>query len=681
MLVVLAGLVARPADARIVRFEVTHVEEVGGAVSGGVGTYERLTGRAWGEVDPVHPLNAVIQDVELAPRNARGRVEYATDVEILKPTSRARGNGVLFFNVVNRGNRGGAASEGFMMREGYTVVWFGWQGDVLPGNNRLTMQVPVARYPDQTPITGVVRSEIVVPVPMSTVNLSTGYFTQLSHASYPTVSIDNRTPLADGFVPTLTVRDHEQEARRPIPNTEWSFGTCREGSAPQPGDTRICYPSGFQPGHLYELIYRARDPLVLGLGFAVMRDLAAFLKHEPHDANGTANPIYRPGARAIVQGTSQSGRIIRTFLHLGFNQDEAGRIVYDGAFPHVGGGLAALNIRFAHAGRAWGEQVDHLYPAYDFPFTYERVTDPITGRTQGILDRCRATSTCPRIFHVATALEMWEGRQSLGLTDPLGTTDVAGPENVRTYIMASTQHGPAALPLPSTPPFGSCQQQPNPNPQAATMRALLGALTRWVRDDAAPPPSAAPRIADGTLVPPEDVRFPVIPANTYGGVARPAVKPPRVTNPLHVLDFGPQYRAADTTGIITIEPPRVGPRAYRLLVPQVDADGNDVAGIRSVPLQVPLGTYTGWNLFRAGRFENGFCSLTGSFIPFARTRDERRAIGDPRPSLEERYPTRMSYVDAVRRAADDLVKRRFLLPEDAAVMVTEAEQSGVRSGP
>jgi hypothetical protein len=473
----------------------------------------------------------------------------------------------------------------------------------------------------------------------------------------------------------------QQEARQPIPNTEWSFAACPGGTPPQPSDVQICYPAGFQPGRLYELIYRAKDPLVLGLGYAAMRDLAAFFKHEPRDASGTANPIYRPGAKAVIQGSSQSGRNIRTFLHLGFNQDEAGRIVYEGALPHIGGGLAALNIRFAHAGRAWGEQVDHLYPAYDFPFTYARLNDPITGRTQGILDRCRPTNTCPRIVHVATALEMWEGRQSLGLTDPLGTTDVADPESVRTYIMASTQHVAASVPLAAQPPFGNCQQQPNPNPQIWTMRALLIAFTRWVRDDEVPPTSAVPRIADRTLVPPEDVRFPNIPASTYGGVPRAAVKFLRVTNPLHVLDFGPQYRAQDSTGIITVEPPRIGSRPYRLLVPQVDADGNDLAGIRSVHLQVPIGTYTGWNLYRGGRFEDGFCSLQGSFIPFARTRAERLATGDSRPSLEERYPSREAYVEAVRRAANDLVSQRFLLADDAAALVAETEKDGVRVAP
>jgi len=701
LIVVLVVSAVVPAQAAITRLEIARTEPAfGGAGFGGVGAYERVIGRAHGEVDPAHPGNAIIQDIALAPRNARGLVEYSTDVEILKPKDMARGNGVLLFEVVNRGNKGSLASfnagdvgdfaatnalarpgDGFLMRRGYTLLWFGWQGDVLPGNARMTLRVPVAHQADGTPITGLVRSEIVVHAPTTTTGLSTGYFSGMTHASYPTVSADNRTPLADGFLPSLTMRAREQDARRDIPRSEWSFAACPDGGVAQPSDTHICYPAGFQPGRLYELIYRARDPLVLGLGYAAMRDLAAFFKHEPRDTTGTANPVYRAGAKAIVEGLSQSGRNIRTFLHLGFNRDEAGRVAYDGALPRIAAGLAALNIRFAHAGRGWGEQVDHLYPAYDFPFAYERVQDPITGRTQGIFDRCRATRTCPRLFHVATALELWEGRQSLGLTDPLGARDVPEPEGVRTFIMASTQHWPAAIPLATQPPFGYCQQQPNPNPQIWTLRALLIELTRWVRDDVPPPPSVAPRIADRTLLPPEDVRFPPIPANAYGGVSRPAVKFLRVTNPLHVLDFGPGFRAEDSSGIITVEPPRVGARAYRLLVPQVDADGNDVGGLRSVHVAVPIGTYTGWNLFRAGLLEDGFCPLQGSFVPFARTRAERLAIGDPRLALEERYPTRAAYVDAVRRASDDLVKRRLLLPEDAAALIADAEQHGIRNAP
>ncbi len=244
----------------------------------------------------------------------------------------------------------------------------------------------------------------------------------------------------------MTVRAKEGDPRVPVPNTEWSFGTCNDAGVVTPGDKQVCMPAGFQPGRLYELIYRAKDPLVHGIGFAVTRDVAAFFKHAEKDTTGKPNPVYRKGQKAILVGTSQSGRMIRTYLHLGFNRDEAGRIAYEGAMPHIGGGLHAMNIRFAQPGRAWGDQVDHLFPAYDFPFSYARQTDPLTGRTQGVLDRCRANGTCPKVAHIATALEVWEGRQSLGLTDPLGLRDVKDPENVRTYIMASTQHGVAATP-------------------------------------------------------------------------------------------------------------------------------------------------------------------------------------------------------------------------------------------
>ena len=249
--------------------------------------------------------------------------------------------------------------------------------------------------------------------------------------------------------------------------------------------------------------------------------------------------------------------------------------------------MLPLSLRFAQPGRAWGQQIDHLYPAYDFPFTYAPQTDPLTGRTQGLLDRCTATDTCPRIVHAATALEVWEGRQSLGLTDPLGQRDAPEPPGVRTYIMVSTQHGAASLPLPAKAPFGACEQQPNPNPHTWTMRALLDGLTAWVRDGREPPASAVPRVADGTLVAPDAVRFPTIPANAYGGVERPALRYIGAANPLHVLDYGPEYRPGDIGGVITVEPPRIGTAGYGVLVPQVDADGNDLGGVRSLDERVP----------------------------------------------------------------------------------------------
>ncbi len=673
-------LVAASAEARITRVEITETAPAfGGQAFGAAGAYERLRGRAFGEVDPTHSGNAIIQDIALAPRNARGMVEYETEIDILRPADAARGNGVLLFDIVNRGNRvmlrlyNGAtridntdAGDGFLMRQGYTLVFFGWQPDLLPGNDRVRMTVPVARHHDGSPVTGTVRSEIVVPAAAPFVLLSSGNFTQQTHAAYPTASRDHRTPFADGFVPRLTVRAREADARQEIPAARWSFAQCPAGQAATPSDTHICLEGGFQPGRLYELIYRAKDPLVLGLGYAAMRDLPAFMRHARTDDAGRANPLFREGAVTLVHGTSQSGRNLRLFLHLGFNRDEAGRRAYDGMLPHIGGGMAAMNIRFAHPGRAWGEQIDHLYPAYDFPFAYTRVTDPITGRTQSVLDRCEATATCPRIVHAATALEIWEGRQSLGLTDPLGERDLPEPANVRTYILASTQHStgadihPTRLAAPSL-----CENPSNPNTHLHTMRALLVALTDWTQRDRLPPPSAHPRIADGTLVRPDQVRFPSIP----GVVFR------RTTNPLRVLDHGPGYNAADLTGVISNEPPPEGPREYTLLVPQVDSDGNDLGGIRSIGVQVPRATLTGWNYYR-DRFGNGFCNLQGSAFPFAATRAERERSGDPRPALDERYPTREAYLGAVRQAASRLVAQRFLLEEDAAAAIAAAERDG-----
>jgi hypothetical protein len=685
------SMAAVPVEARITRIEFGRVESpsFGGRTFGTVGTFDKLVGIAYGEIDPEHPSNRIMTDVELAPRNARGMVEYSTDIYIITPTDKRKGNRTFLYEMPNRGNKlilgwvgkgvvGGNeptdVGDGFFQNLGTTLVWSGWQVDVLPGNGRLTMRGPVARNRDGSAIEGTVRSELVTAVATPWLNLSSGNFTGLTHASYPTVSLDNRTPLPDGFLPTLTVRNREFDPRVPVPNSEWAFGTCTADGVVTPSDKQICLNGGgFEPGKLYELIYRGRNPWVIGIGYAAVRDLGAFLKYAETDDAGTPNPLWQGGkpGTAFVTGTSQSGRNLRLLLHLGFNEDELGRMVFDGAHPHIGGGRAQFNIRFGQPGRAWSHWVDRMYAAYEFPFTYMPTRDPLTHQTGGILTRCMRSGTCPKVFHVATALEIWEGRDALGRTDPMARRDVPDGPYVRSYLMTSTQHGPAA----ASAPFGACEQQTNPNPQNDTMRALWVAFEAWVRDGVKPPDAQAPLLRDGTLVRPEEVRFPSIPANTYGGIARPATRRP-FANQLDILDWGPDFVPYDESGIIAEEPPRVVVKdAYQIRVPQVDADGNDLAGIRSTRIQAPVGTYTGWNV--QSRYPDQLCTLQGSFVPFARTRSERLAAGDPRLSLEERFGSHAGYVAAVRAAADRLVRQRFLLPDDAARLVQAADASDV----
>ncbi|MCP4690975.1 MAG: hypothetical protein GY859_23190 [Desulfobacterales bacterium] len=707
-------------EARITRIEFSQVESPAfdGEFFGRSGQYDKLVGTAYGEVDPNNPLNAIIQDIGLAPRNERGMVEYSMDIYILKPTDMLQGNNTILYEMVNRGNKiamfaryhlnaafandpstSDLLGDALLMRRGYTVVWSGWQGDLLPAPGRMTMSVPIAYNPDGSSITGNVRSEFIVVAETTTQYLSSGRFTAMNHKSYPTVSVDNQTPLPDGFLPTLTVRSLEQDPREPIPNDQWDFGSCPDGETLTPSDTEICLYDGFQPGKNYELIYRARDPLVLGLGFAGVRDVVSFLKNGTEDDEGAPNPLaMRPGMSgpryALLTGTSQSGRAVRTFLHLGFNEDEVGydpdpagerrggsstrvrqdpyRMIFDGATPHIASGHVALNIRFGQPGRGLGHQIEHLYPSAEIPLGYTPAHDPYTGRTNSVFGRCTLSNTCPKLFHIGTALEIWEGRDSLTRTDPLGQYDL--PENplVRTYIMASTQHAPGQ------PTLYPCQQQNNQAQYKEVERALLAAMLKWVKRNKTPPPSQAPMIGDGTLVAPEAVDFPVIPANEYGGVIRPPVKYLALVNPLTALDYGPFYRREDMSGVITVHPPRPIPGAdYKVLVPQVDEDGIDLAGIRTTTTLAPLGTHTGWNLGAEGYWEDQFCALNGSFIPFATTAEERMAIGDSRLSLEERYGDHDGYVAAVRVAAEHLAFERFLLRRDARRLIAEAEASDV----
>ncbi|MFL6622256.1 MAG: alpha/beta hydrolase domain-containing protein [Sulfurifustis sp.] len=667
-------LASQVAEARVTRIEITRVESptFGGATFGSVGQYDKLVGRAFGEVDPRDPQNAVIQDIDLAPRNARGMVEYATDVYLLKPHDLARGNGTLLYDVVNRGNKvvlglinagavGGneptGAGDGFLQAAGYTIVWSGWQADVAPGNSRMTMSVPVARRRDGSDITGRVRGEYIVSAPINTQNLSSGFFTGLSHSSYETVSLDNSAAV-------LTKRVTESDVRIPIPNGDWAFADCN--SAPFPGTpsaTQICLKDGFSPNFIYELLYTAKNPSVLGLGFAATRDLISFLRDAEKDDAGNPNPLARGIRTALAHGTSQSGRYVRTFLMLGFNRDERGRMVFDGMNPHLASLQLPLNVRFGQPGRGYGQHEDHLYPAAEPPFTYAKFTDSIAHERHGILDECRRTRTCPKIVHTVSSTEYWQGRMSLDTTDTRGRQDVPEPANVRFFHFAGTQHVPAA-----TPAAGICQQLSNPNPYREGLRALLTALREWVVNGVEPPASRIPTLQTRTLVHSDaaSIGWPNLPGVTYNGLL----------NELALLDFGRRFDVDDETGVLD-EPPRILGIEYTVLVPKVDADGNEIAGLRSVTLQAPLGTYTGWNLRRAGFAEDEVCGLTGSFIPFARTRAEREANGDPRPSLEERYGTHDGYVAAVRAAANRLVAQRLLLGADAERLITQAEASSV----
>jgi hypothetical protein len=665
---------AQGAQARITSITITsRTSPALGGASFAAGTYEQLDGVATGEVDPNDPQNAVITDIALAPRNASGMVEYSTDISILKPIDESRGNGVLLYDVVNRGNKivpsffnvgtsaANPAGDGFLENQGYTLVWSGWQGDLVPQPGQLGIRVPVAHQRNGDAITGVVRSEFTLSAPASTQNLTAG--SSSNTPGYPTASLDNSRTV-------LTERVHQYDPPQVIPGSDWAFADCTAQPFPgTPNPQKICLGpngaggTGFDTNHIYELYYTAEDPLVLGLGFAATRDVVAFL----HRSSDPGNPLAGAIRHTLLHGTSQSGRWARNYLNLGFNQDETGQIVFEGMNPHIGSVQGDFNVRFGQPGRLAGtEHTEKQYPGPDSPLSYEPTYDPYRRQTAGLLDRCRQTGTCPRIVHTMSDVEYWSASGAIDTTDPLGTRDLPLPGNVRIYQFSSTQHG-GYSPIADLPTStGICQQLPNANSYTYNLRALLVALTRWVVDGTEPPMSAYSRIQDGTLVRPEGVRFPAIPGVTYDVW--------HVFNTRLLYFRGFEFNETTESGIL-FEPP-IPLALYPGLAPQVDQDGNDLGGLRSTTLQAPLGTYTGWNTRRAGFSEGDSCDLTGSYIPFAVHKADR-APGDPRPSLEERYGNHAGYVAAVTQAAYALVQQGYLLPADAQATISAAQASGV----
>ncbi len=624
-------LVAQDAAAQVTRIDFRVVESPAfdGQSFGDIGQYERLRGVAYAEVDPNDVRHREIVNIFNAPLNARGRVEYSTTVEIYRPIDLERWNKAIYHIVPNRG---GATAGDVLLREmGFAIVQVGWQGDLTATDRNIVPFLPIATYEDGSTIVGPAVEEFIFN-------------------NEETVSEANLTYATAALMPglaTFSVRARQGAPRVSIEDPAWGFLSERR--------IRLNRPSEFDGGAIYEILYLAKDPIVMGLGFAATRDVISFLRYEITDSEGNPNPLMSVGLAntAISLGVSQSGRFLRDMLYLGFNEDVGGRSVFDGMHPNIAGSRKTFtNYQFGQPGRWQKQHEDHFYPGDQFPFTYATVHDPISGRTDGLLVRCSASNTCPLIIHSDGEAEIWQARSSLIVTDPFGGP-VDLPDNVRAYLISGTRHGGGGGVHVESPRLGICQNLNSPIPMDQIRRALTVALYEWVVDGTEPPPSRFPTVTLGTLVPPTTVGFPSIPDVTFTGSH----------NPLRRNNYN-------------TFPPLQGD-GYVVLAGRVDPDGNMVAGIRHPNLSVPIGTYTGWNLRREGFAEGAQCGGAGSFIPFAADSGERQASGDPRMSIEERYPTHEAYVDAVALAADRLVQDRLLLRQDAQAIVERAEGSMV----
>jgi hypothetical protein len=607
--------------------EVTRVE-IASRVDLAFPGYEKIVGRVFFAVDPADPRNVVVTDIDKAPRNALGRVEFSSDFELVRP--KANGNGVLLVDIVNRGgrtvlpnfNRAGGrdpdVGDGFLLRRGFTVAAVGWEFDVPATRGLIRIEVPVAREADAA-ITGIVRAS----------------FTPADAGPFLVGDLTAYVPLDPaGEDSLLTVRDEMEGVRETIPRARWTLT-----------GTTVNLLGGFTPGRIYEVSFRTSNPPIGGLGFVAVRDFATWIKHEP-GAITTARYAY-------AFGNSQSGRFLRTFLYQGFNSDERGRQALDATLINIAGS-ARLDLN-----RRWATPTTASAPATQFPFADAAQLDPVSGLIEGLLENTRAAQSQPKIFYSNTGVEYWSssGRAAaLTHTTPDGSRDIELPDNVRSYFLAGAQHSPGAFP----PAQGLGQQLGNPLDYWWTLRALLVALDGWVRQGIEPPPSRYPRLDDGTLVASVDAAFPTIPGVQSPRGIRPATRTPNT--------FFEGGAGAGTT--------------LPMLVPQLDRDGNELAGIRLPDLAVPLATYTGWN-FRKPEIGGTHLvvSLLGSYIPLPRSAREREARRDPRASIEERYRGQDAYLTRVKEAANALVRERYLLAEDVESILRRATDHWARLMP
>src|SRR5262245_28038564 len=608
---------ASAADARITKLTIVAKESptFGGHTFPGVGQYEKVRRQAYGELDPNDPKNAVIVDIKLAPRNARGKVEYAVDFYILKPIDLSKGIHKVMYEPPNRGrkthaslNRGAGSNDPgsvtnpqelanlFLPPRGYTMVWSGWDfsAGTDSANYTTTITLPVAKNPDGTPITGPSYEYIVT-----------------GDASY---DLNYVAATLDKSKATLTHRVHLDDVPQVIPASGWNYNASGTGISLASGN--------FIANDIYEFSYTAKDPTVNGLGFAAVRDFVAWLRYEALDDEHNANPLASHIKQVYTEISSQPGRFLNDFRHLGFNQAENGKKVFDGLMQWIAAGDGInMNYRFSQPGRTERNRQDHLFVEGVFPFANVPSRDPFTGKVDSRYARCTATGTCPYGVEIYSANEYWVKAASLLHTTPDGKRDLPESYFTRNYLISSHQHGSPGDPKS----MGNCQQFLNPLDSAPVQRALFIALDEWATRRIQPPPSRVPRIRDKTLAPPlpqSGVGFPDIPGVTYTGL-----KTAR-----YLLDYGPNYYE---TGIASINPPVITPPyqdnpangpIYPSYVPRTDEDGNDIAGVRLVDVTMPLATYTGWAL-RSRPQANDGCEVTRQLIPFAGTHAQRRPRG------------------------------------------------------
>lgn len=694
---VLGVAMAAGVQARVTRIVIDEVKPLAAEQSGGV-VYEQLAGRAFGELDPKLPAHALIQDIELG-KDADGKVRYVATFVLTKPVDMARASGLLWHEVPNRGNpRPNVVAE---RAQGDIDLTSAWQGDNAGATTvRETaavsrphwLRLPVAKNADGSAVTGQVFGRIVNRSGPGSQRL----IVQTNPVPYQPVSLDTRQS-------RLVMRAAESTRGEVIGETEvgasdWAWARC-DAANPFPGvpdPTQICLKNGFDANKLYQVVFTAANPYVLGVGFAAWRDVGQFFKTATTDDAGTPNPVAARVTHSIGRGVSQSGNFLRGWLHLGFNRDEAGRQVHDGLWPIIAGRRIALNFRWAQP-----DGVLELYQAgSEGPQWWSAHADPVRDGPQakpvGILDRCEASRTCPKIMEHFGSAEVW----ALKLTPEwIGTDaqrDLPLPANVRRYYIASSNHGGGAggfdtsLPgvaLPTTGPncpgnnYGTGVLAANPVPHTETVNALRAHFRQWVVRGVEPPPSRWPTLAPragearGSLVPAHKAAmgFPTLPQ------LRPTVPEPDFIMPVMDYDWGPDFNAADGSGVAAKAPPPIR-QVLPMYAPRVDADGNELGGVPVVLLDAPLGTYLGWNITAGGArpFHQGqICNYVGGMIPFARTAKDRQASGDPRLSLEERYGSHAGYVAAVRKAAAKAQSEGFLLPADADRLVQAAEASQV----